>query len=254
MGALLRWSCCAGRRPPLRRCRERRPAQPASRPFSLWTPRQAGMGADRGADHPRGAAEHRHHRRQAPVQRDPQPRELLRGDRGRRQGARSGSRSAPASTSCPRPRGATTPARTRGRSSRGRVGIIAVCAIPVLGIYAFGSHRSAQAVFKQDQLWRRSSLFVLGCAFALLACTYLAIQYMLALKRTWFLLPLALVAIAEPILLLRAPNDADRVRDRRARGPGGRRGRRVRAGAADREDGPGAVAPDGTESPSKRPS
>ena len=34
--------------------------------------------------------------------------------------------------------------------------------------------------------------------------TYLAIQYMLALKRTWFLIALAAVAIAEPILLLQA--------------------------------------------------
>ena len=87
------------------------------------------------------------------------------------------------------------------------VGIIAVCAIPVLGIYAFGAHALLGAVFKKDQLLAADSLFVLGCAFALLACTYLAIQYLLALKRTWFLLPLALVAIAEPILLLRAPNN-----------------------------------------------
>jgi hypothetical protein len=35
--------------------------------------------------------------------------------------------------------------------------------------------------------------------------TYLAIQYMLALKRTWFLIVLATVAVAEPILLLQAP-------------------------------------------------
>jgi len=37
-----------------------------------------------------------------------------------------------------------------------------------------------------------------------LAATYLAIQYMLALKRTWFLALLGLVAIAEPVLLLQA--------------------------------------------------
>ncbi|MGO9788566.1 MAG: hypothetical protein ACLP8S_03265 [Solirubrobacteraceae bacterium] len=30
---------------------------------------------------------------------------------------------------------------------------------------------------------------------------------MLALKRTWFLVPLALVAVAEPVLLLQAPSD-----------------------------------------------
>ena len=48
------------------------------------------------------------------------------------------------------------------------------------------------------------SLLVLGLAFTVLAATYLAIQYMLALKRTWFLLPIGVVAVAEPILLLKA--------------------------------------------------
>jgi hypothetical protein len=37
-----------------------------------------------------------------------------------------------------------------------------------------------------------------------LACTYLAIQYMLALKRSWFLLAIGAIAIAEPVLLLQA--------------------------------------------------
>ena len=38
----------------------------------------------------------------------------------------------------------------------------------------------------------------------MLAATYLAVQYMLALKRTWFLVAIGAVAIAEPILLLQA--------------------------------------------------
>jgi hypothetical protein len=38
----------------------------------------------------------------------------------------------------------------------------------------------------------------------MLACTYLAMQYMLALKRTWFLLALAAVALLEPVLLFQA--------------------------------------------------
>ncbi len=45
---------------------------------------------------------------------------------------------------------------------------------------------------------------MLGLAFTVLACTYLAIQYMLALKRTWFLIALGAVAVAEPLLLLQA--------------------------------------------------
>jgi O-antigen/teichoic acid export membrane protein len=83
--------------------------------------------------------------------------------------------------------------------------IIAVCAIPVLLIFAFGSHQLMSAVFKKSQLQATGSLFVLGVAFTVMAATYLAIQYMLALRRTWFLIVLAAVAIAEPILLLQAP-------------------------------------------------
>ena len=48
---------------------------------------------------------------------------------------------------------------------------------------------------------------MLGVAFTVLACTYLAIQYMLALRRTWFLVALAAVAVAEPILLLNASRE-----------------------------------------------
>jgi hypothetical protein len=87
------------------------------------------------------------------------------------------------------------------------VGIILVCAVPVLLIFAFGSHQLLLAAFGAKRLKASDSLFVLGAAFTMLACTYLAIQYMLALKRTWFLVPMALVAIAEPVLLLRAPSD-----------------------------------------------
>ncbi len=87
------------------------------------------------------------------------------------------------------------------------VGIIAVCAVPVLLIFAFGSHELLLAAFGSGRLKATSSLFILGLAFTMLACTYLAIQYLLALKRTWFLVPMAVVAIAEPVLLLRAPSD-----------------------------------------------
>ncbi len=56
-------------------------APPRTRPVD---PRQAGVGADRRADRDRGAPEHRHHRRQAPFH--DLGRELIRRDRGRRQG------------------------------------------------------------------------------------------------------------------------------------------------------------------------
>ena len=85
------------------------------------------------------------------------------------------------------------------------LGIIVVCAIPVLLIFAVGAHPLLAAVFKPQYLKATDALLVLGVAFTILAATSLAIQYMLALKRTWFLIGVGLVALAEPILLLQAP-------------------------------------------------
>ncbi len=84
------------------------------------------------------------------------------------------------------------------------LGIIAVCAVPVLLIFAFASHLLIKLAFGPQKTIAAGSLIVLGLAFTALACTYLAIQYMLALRRTWFLVLLGLVAVAEPILLLNA--------------------------------------------------
>ena len=84
------------------------------------------------------------------------------------------------------------------------LGIILVCAIPCLLIFAFGSHLLISAVFTAKKAGASSSLLPLGAAFTVLACTYLAIQYMLALKRTWFLIAVGVVAVAEPVLLLQA--------------------------------------------------
>jgi O-antigen/teichoic acid export membrane protein len=84
------------------------------------------------------------------------------------------------------------------------LGIIAVCAVPVLLIFAFGSHPLITAAFGAKKAHASGSLLVLGLAFTVLAATYLAIQYLLALRRTWFLVAVALVAVAEPILLLNA--------------------------------------------------
>ncbi|MGI8571227.1 MAG: hypothetical protein ACR2L9_01115 [Solirubrobacteraceae bacterium] len=85
------------------------------------------------------------------------------------------------------------------------LGIILVCAVPVLLIFAFGAKPLLRAAFGADRLLAANSLLILGVAFTVLACTYLAIQYMLALRRTGFLVFLGLVALAEPVLLLRAP-------------------------------------------------
>jgi O-antigen/teichoic acid export membrane protein len=85
------------------------------------------------------------------------------------------------------------------------LGIIIVCAVPVLLIFAFESHLLLKLAFGAKKTKAADSLFVLGAAFTVLSATYLAIQYMLALKRTWFLIAIGAVALAEPILLLGAP-------------------------------------------------
>jgi O-antigen/teichoic acid export membrane protein len=84
------------------------------------------------------------------------------------------------------------------------LGIIFVCAIPCLLIFAFEPRLLLKLAFGAKRLKAADSLFVLGLAFTVLAGTYLAIQYMLALRRTWFLIAMGAVAVAEPILLLNA--------------------------------------------------
>jgi O-antigen/teichoic acid export membrane protein len=85
------------------------------------------------------------------------------------------------------------------------LGIIGVCAIPCLLIYAFGAHPLLAVVFGKKRAIASSSLLPLGAAFTVLAATYLAVQYMLALKRVAFLAVIAVVAVIEPVLLLQAP-------------------------------------------------
>ena len=85
------------------------------------------------------------------------------------------------------------------------LGIVLVCAAPCMLIYAFGAHPLLAAVFGKNKAIASSSLLPLGAAFTVLAGTYLAVQYMLALKRVWFLPAVGLVAAIEPILLLQAP-------------------------------------------------
>jgi O-antigen/teichoic acid export membrane protein len=87
------------------------------------------------------------------------------------------------------------------------LGIVAVCAVPVLLIFALAPDLLLRIAFGPKRTLAANSLFVLGAAFTVLACTYLAIQYMLAMKRTWFLIALGAVAVVEPILLLNASKE-----------------------------------------------
>ncbi len=88
--------------------------------------------------------------------------------------------------------------------------IVLVCAVPVLLIFAVGGRQLLRAAFGAKHLLAVDALLPLGVAFTLLALTYLAIQYLLALRRTRFLIPLGAIAIAEPALLLTvAPTSPD---------------------------------------------
>jgi O-antigen/teichoic acid export membrane protein len=98
--------------------------------------------------------------------------------------------------------------RAAGEDPRGTLllalGIIAVCAIPCLLIFLVAAHPLLSIAFSPKRATASGSLLPLGAAFTVLSATYLAVQYMLALKRTWFLVAIGAVAVLEPILLLHA--------------------------------------------------
>ncbi len=99
--------------------------------------------------------------------------------------------------------------RAEGLETRGvllrALGIILVCAVPCLLIFAAAAHPLLTIAFSHKRASASGSLLPLGAAFTVLAATYLAVQYMLALKRTWFLIAIGVVAAAEPVFLLGAP-------------------------------------------------
>jgi O-antigen/teichoic acid export membrane protein len=86
-------------------------------------------------------------------------------------------------------------------------GIIAVCALPCLLIFWLGAHELLTLVFGPKRAIASSALLPLGAAFSVLAGTYLAVQYMLALRRSRFLIAIGLVAAIEPVLLLQGPSN-----------------------------------------------
>ncbi len=83
----------------------------------------------------------------------------------------------------------------------GVIGAVAACALLVFATVpalllrtAFGAEYEAG-----DEV-----LLTLGAAYALLAAAYIGVQYLLGLRQRWFIAALALVAIAQPVLLLSA--------------------------------------------------
>ncbi|MET0513008.1 MAG: oligosaccharide flippase family protein [Thermoleophilaceae bacterium] len=81
------------------------------------------------------------------------------------------------------------------------LGLIAACAAAMVAIFAVGGEPLLAAVFGDDLTEASGALVWLGLAMSLLACTYLSVQYLLALGRSSFIWILAFVAALEVALL-----------------------------------------------------
>jgi O-antigen/teichoic acid export membrane protein len=79
--------------------------------------------------------------------------------------------------------------------------LISVVAIPMLLIFLIAPEPLLRLGFGSDLTGASSALIILGGAMTVLAITYLGVQYLLALHRFVFLIPLAVVAALEPVLL-----------------------------------------------------
>jgi glycosyltransferase involved in cell wall biosynthesis/O-antigen/teichoic acid export membrane protein len=85
--------------------------------------------------------------------------------------------------------------------------VVGVVAVPMLAIYALAPRTVLRLAFGEETVQASGALLVLGLAMTLLAIGYLCVQYMLALGRTSFLIALAIVAVAEVVLLAAARLD-----------------------------------------------
>jgi O-antigen/teichoic acid export membrane protein len=79
--------------------------------------------------------------------------------------------------------------------------VVAVVAVPMLLVYLLIPGTVLKIAFGPDTVVAADALFILGCAMTLLAVCFLAVQYMLALGRVAFLPALAIIAVAEIVLL-----------------------------------------------------
>ena len=79
--------------------------------------------------------------------------------------------------------------------------LIAIAALPMVAIYTIAAEPLLRTVFGPDLTGAADALPWLGLAMALLACAYLAVQYLLALRRSSFIWLLAVAAVLEIVLL-----------------------------------------------------
>ena len=96
----------------------------------------------------------------------------------------------------------------RDPCSVARVALIAVLAVPVLAAFSIAPGLVLRTAFGAEYESGDAILLTLGVAYALLALTYLAVQFLLGMGRRGPLLGLAVVALAEPLVLV-ALDDAE---------------------------------------------
>ncbi len=82
--------------------------------------------------------------------------------------------------------------------------LIGLLTVPALAIFALFPRLLLKTAFGADFASGDRVLLVLGIAFALLACTYVVVQFLLGLHRRLFVLVLLAVAVAEPLVLASA--------------------------------------------------
>ena len=81
------------------------------------------------------------------------------------------------------------------------LGLLVILAVPALALFAVIPGLLLEIVFGPEYRSGDAILFRLGAAFALLACTYVAVQFLLGLHRRWFVGVLLATAVAELVLL-----------------------------------------------------
>jgi O-antigen/teichoic acid export membrane protein len=82
------------------------------------------------------------------------------------------------------------------------VGLIGVVAVPMVLVYAAAGEPLLRVVFGEDLTEASGALPWLGLAMSLLACAYLGVQYLLAIRRRRFIGVLGAAAAAEVLLLI----------------------------------------------------
>ena len=81
------------------------------------------------------------------------------------------------------------------------LGLTALVALPALAVFALAGEMLLRGVFGAEFARASDALTILGLAMTALACTYLSVQYLLALRRTRFLWLLSGATVAEPVVL-----------------------------------------------------